>query len=156
MTDQEALKEWYSEDYAKIIWEEFNGDQIVEHTWLEACRYKQKENTDLVMKLQTRIESLVAENAKLFEEAKRELAYKDKKIAYLEAECERVYHPIREFWNQEKDEEMKKLREEVERFRQALYDISQSTYEANPWTIVPSKEAKMARKALEEIELEEK
>lgn len=137
MSDQEALRVWYTEDYAKTIWENFNGDEIVEHTWLEACRYKEQELKDLIgykeefekylkayhvqidttMKLQTRIESLVAENAKLFEEAKRELAYKDKKIAYLEAECERVYHPIREFWNQEKDEEMKRLKEEIDRLK---------------------------------------
>ena len=86
-----------------------------------------KKGSKLVMTLQSRVESLIAENAKLFEEAKRELAYKDKKIAYLEAECERVYHPIREFWNQEKDEEHKKTKNELNLTKQIIKAI------ARPW-----------------------
>jgi hypothetical protein len=116
--DREAFEAFYTEDKVReVLWEGFNGDEIAEKVWLVACEYKDREHGAEIRKLYDRIESLVAENAKLFEDAKRELAYKDKKIAYLEAECERVYHPIREFWNQEKDEEMKRLKEEIDRLK---------------------------------------
>ena len=112
MNDKEAF-DAYMDEHKSIYFGMPDWEKDTDRTiWLDACEYKQKESTDLIMKLQTRIESLIAENDKLFKEAKRELAYKDKKIAFLEAECERIYHPIREFWNMEKDEEMKKLRAE--------------------------------------------
>lgn len=44
----------------------------------------------------------------------RDMERKDKKIKFLEDECKRIYDPIREFWNIEKNEEMERLRKEVE------------------------------------------
>ena len=115
--DKEAFNKYICTHDQGILQHSDDTDiDVAERAWQAVCEYKQKEidelkaeNTELVMKLQSRIESLIAENDNLFEEAKRELVCKDKKIAYLEAECERVYHPIREFWNQERDEERKKL-----------------------------------------------
>lgn len=173
MSDQEALKAWYTEDYAKTIWENFNGDEIVEHTWLEACRYKESDlswfiveakshaqtKVDLKMKqmevdelqsekdfanetiveLRSKISSLEetiefveskrneleVKLGRVFKDAKIEMEYRDKKITYLEAECERVYHPIREFWNQEKDEEMKRLKAENDKLKEEVADLKQ-------------------------------
>ena len=76
-------------EYEKTIQHHEGYVYIAREAWQAACEYKQKEINALVMKLQARIESLIAGNDKFVEEAKRELAYKDKKIAYLEAECER-------------------------------------------------------------------
>lgn len=122
MKDNEFLN-WIHERLEKVHNENPRVDYMIRLRGLSLDYVSKKENSELVMKLQTRIESLVAENAKLFEEAKRELAYKDKKIAYLEAECERVYHPIREFWNQEKDEEMKRTRTQLEEANQIIDDF---------------------------------
>jgi FtsZ-binding cell division protein ZapB len=125
--DKEAFERFVNDDdlsqmeikLFRVMSEEQKIMFCSERTWQAACEYKEKQNTDLIMKLQMRIESLIAENAKLFEEAKRELAYKDKKIAYLEAECEMVYHPIREFWNQER---VKPLIEALEKISANLSD----------------------------------
>ena len=84
MSDNAAFDNWF-----ESLFPDNNHANLRREAWQAACDYKQKENTDLVIKLQTRIESLIAGNDKFVEEAKRELVYKDKKIAYLEAECER-------------------------------------------------------------------
>jgi hypothetical protein len=49
----------------------------------------------------------------------------------------------------------KAQKERVKPLVEALEEISHSLYEANPWTIVPSKEAKIAQKALQEYRGEE-
>jgi hypothetical protein len=46
---------------------------------------------------------------KLFKDYKKDMAQKNKEIEFLKSECKRVYDPIREFWNLEKNEEMSKL-----------------------------------------------
>lgn len=43
-----------------------------------------------------------------------------------------------------------KLQAENKKLRDALEEIAKSEYEANPWTIVPTKESKIAKKALKE------
>jgi hypothetical protein len=62
----------------------------------------------------------------------QDMSHKDKKIKFLEDECKRIYHPIREFWNIEKNEEMefllkelKKAKYENEMMKQALIDASE-------------------------------
>jgi hypothetical protein len=42
------------------------------------------------------------------------------------------------------------LLDENKKLREALEQIAKSEYEANPWTIVPTKDAKIAREALKE------
>lgn len=82
--DKEAFEKWYSKKTSEVLWEDFNGDEIVIKAWQAACRYKQKEIdarkseldyaarilTDVQAdKLEMRgtIQKLQAENAKLRE-----------------------------------------------------------------------------------------
>jgi len=45
---------------------------------------------------------------------------KNKEIEFLKSECKRIYDPIREFWNTEKNEELEKLRKENETLKRGL------------------------------------
>jgi hypothetical protein len=52
---------------------------------------------------------------------------KNKEINFLKSECKRVYDPIREFWNMEKNEEaeqMKKKLTAIESELRHIYDYS--------------------------------
>jgi len=82
-----------------------------------------------VKKDNSRLDSLVK---RMKEDYIKDMAYKDKKIKFLEDECKRIYDPIREFWNIEKNEEMdflikelKKTKYENEMMKQALMDASE-------------------------------
>lgn len=79
--DKEALKKWYTEEYAKIIWDEFNGDEIVEHTWLEACRYKERSLRDgsRMKQMNDEIESL-----------KDKLKAERNDVLYMDRKCSRL------------------------------------------------------------------
>ena len=41
--DKEAFVKWYSEETANVLWEDFNGDEIVIKAWQSACEYKKLE-----------------------------------------------------------------------------------------------------------------
>ena len=45
--DKEAFVKWYSKEASEILWEDFNGDEIVIKSWKYACDYKQKEIDEL-------------------------------------------------------------------------------------------------------------
>jgi len=46
---------------------------------------------------------------------------------------------------------IKMLEKENKLMREGLHEISKSRFEANPWTVVPTKDASMAKNILEEI-----
>lgn len=54
-----------------------------------------------------------------------DMGHKDKKIKFLEDECKRIYDPIREFWNIEKNEELENLKKLVSSMKEALIDASE-------------------------------
>ena len=72
-------------------------------------------------------EDLVNELSKqndLIERMKKDYRFdmdrKNKEIEFLKSECKRIYDPIREFWNIEKNEELEKLRNENEHLKKSL------------------------------------
>jgi len=67
MNDKEAFENWYSKETSDVLWEDFNGDEIVIKTWQAACEYKDKSIRDgLKMKqMNDDIENLKAENLRL-------------------------------------------------------------------------------------------
>lgn len=64
-----------------------------------------------------KIKSLEETIKGLFKSAKSELAIKDKRIAFLETECTRLYEPTRKFWN---DDLEKKLSEKEAALSEAI------------------------------------
>jgi hypothetical protein len=81
----------------------------------------------------------------LFREAKKELEIKDKRIAHLEAEVTRVFEPTREFWNNQRKQEITILKTAVLELSEALESIAfpdepeASTYKY--WDAIVSKNA---------------
>jgi hypothetical protein len=59
------------------------------------------------------IENLKSLISRMKQDYARDMDYKNKKIKFLEEECKRIYDPIREFWNIEKNEEMERLKKEI-------------------------------------------
>jgi hypothetical protein len=50
----------------------------------------------------------------LFREAVKELELKDKRISHLESEVTRLFDPIRQYWNEETQQEIQKLKADRE------------------------------------------
>ena len=71
---------------------------------------------------------LTEEKENLFKEAKRELARKDREIAYLKSECERLYEPTKTFWNMENQSKIDLLSAQLDVALEALQRISEIGY----------------------------
>lgn len=59
----------------------------------------------------------------LIKRGKEELAAKDKRIAFLESECTRLFDPTRELWNQERQSELQSTKEALRIATEALQYI---------------------------------
>ena len=84
------------------------------YKWKKAYEEEAQDHIATSLNLQKLIKELEEKLNKVFKDARQEMDYRDKKITFLEAECERLYQPIREFWDIEKDEEVKKWEAAVE------------------------------------------
>jgi hypothetical protein len=69
----------------------------------------------------------------LFREAKKELEIRDKRITELQAECTRLFEPVREFWNVERISEVEKLKEELNLTNQILWEITDKWKDTSDW-----------------------
>ncbi len=66
------------------------------------------------------INRLKDQNARLLKDGKEELSRKDKRIAFLEAECTRLYDPTRKFWNESLETQIDAKDAIIEKLKEAL------------------------------------
>lgn len=70
--DKEAFEKWYSKETSDVLWEDFNGDEIVIKSWQSACEYKQKEIDELIKQLKHE-HDLYKKHLKVYEEENAKL-----------------------------------------------------------------------------------
>ena len=98
---------------------------------------------EIAEETQRKLEEGERRNSSLIEEAKKELSTKDKRIAYLESECSRLFEPTKKFWN---DENEKKLAESQATLREAieviktLLEIHGEAEVNEPWELARSRD----------------
>lgn len=85
-------------------------------------------------------------------EVKVTYTYRDKSRGSLHFTSEKQESPDLEPWNEYVlKSDYDKLIKENAILREALRKISKGTYEANPWSVVPSREALLALEVLKEV-----
>jgi hypothetical protein len=108
-SDETIFKQWFTNKGL-----EENVLNIAQDSFIGACAYKN------------------AIIDRLHKDYAKDMSLKNKEIEFLKSECKRIYDPIREFWNSEKNEELLKLTKELETLklqnsimREALIEASE-------------------------------